>query len=163
RSRATIAGRPRRPARFSSTPATSPPAGARRASRRSTIISSIAELAGSRRWKPARHGSSGRAFQKGMRTPFIANPASLAHHGPMMGQLPAVLFGNAALALAACATPVPPGEVTRLHTIASPGWASGTRYVVERAPLADPAAMADRQPSLEWNSYRVAVERQLQL
>ncbi len=81
----------------------------------------------------------------------------------MMRQLPAVLIGTAALALAACATPVPPVEVTRFHTIASPGWASGTRYVVDSAPLADPAAMADRQPSLEWNSYRVAVERQLQL
>ena len=96
--------------------------------------------------------------------PFIAKPASLAHHELMMRHLSAVLLGPATLALGACATPVPPVEVTRFHTAAPAGWAPGTRYVVDSAPLADPAAMSPGgQPSLEWNSYRMAVERQLQL
>jgi hypothetical protein len=82
----------------------------------------------------------------------------------MMRHLPAVLLGTAALALGACATPIPPVEVTRFHTAAPAGWAPGTRYVIDPAPLADPAGMVGAgQPSLEWDSYRTAVERQLQL
>src|SRR3546814_15817723 len=64
----------------------------------------------------------------------------------------------------ACATPAPPVEVTRFHSAAVAGWAPGTRYVVDPRPLADPAGAASGiQPSLEWDSYRTAVERQLQL
>ena len=82
----------------------------------------------------------------------------------MMRHLPAALTGIAALALSACATPVPPVEVTRFHGAAVAGWAPGTRYVVDNVPLADtPARSSGIQPSLEWDSYRVAVERQLQL
>ncbi|HMO74467.1 MAG TPA: DUF4136 domain-containing protein [Sphingopyxis sp.] len=69
----------------------------------------------------------------------------------------AALLGAAALALGGCATAVPPVEVTRFHTNAAPGWAPGTRYTVDAGAPGDPA------PSIEWNSYRAAVERQLQL
>jgi len=82
----------------------------------------------------------------------------------MMRHRSAALLGLAALALSACATPVPPVEVTRFHSAAVAGWATGTRYVVDPRPLADPAGAASGiQPSLEWDSYRTAVERQLQL
>lgn len=82
----------------------------------------------------------------------------------MMRHRSAALLGLAALALSACATPVPPVEVTRFHSAAVAGWAPGTRYVVDPRPLADPAgATSGIQPSLEWDSYRTAVERQLQL
>ncbi|SNS90888.1 DUF4136 domain-containing protein [Sphingopyxis indica] len=82
----------------------------------------------------------------------------------MMRHLPAVLLGTAALALAACATPVPPVEVTRFHSEAVAGWAPGTRYVIDEVPLADTTGMTSGiQPSLEWDSYRTAVERQLRL
>src|SRR3546814_13620944 len=82
----------------------------------------------------------------------------------MMRHRSAALLGLAALALSACATPVPPVEVTRFHSAAVAGWAPGTRYVVDPRPLADPAGAASGiQPSLEWDSYRTAVERQLQL
>src|SRR3546814_14366991 len=57
------------------------PAGAGRASRRSTIISSIADRAAD-----------------GVAKPFIAKPASQAHHARMMRHLPAALLGIAALA-----------------------------------------------------------------
>lgn len=81
----------------------------------------------------------------------------------MMRHLPAALLGAVALALGGCATVVPPVEVTRFHANAPAGWAPGTRYFVDVAPLADAAGMADSKASLEWNSYRTAVERQLQL
>ncbi|WP_260581633.1 DUF4136 domain-containing protein [Sphingopyxis sp. PET50] len=74
----------------------------------------------------------------------------------------AALLCAAALALGGCATAVPPVEVTRFHNIV-PGWAPGTRYAIDGEPLGDPAAMAGATaPSLEWNSYRTAVEQQLQ-
>lgn len=75
----------------------------------------------------------------------------------MMHHLSVALLSAAALALGGCATAVPPVEVTRFHN-AIPGWAPGTRYAIQTAPLDDPAAM----PSIEWNSYRAAVEQQLQ-
>lgn len=75
----------------------------------------------------------------------------------MMHHLSVALLSAAALALGGCATAVPPVEVTRFHK-AIPGWAPGTRYAIQTAPLDDPAAM----PSIEWNSYRAAVEQQLQ-
>ena len=68
------------------------------------------------------------------------------------------LLGAAALALGGCATAVPPVEVTRFHN-AIPGWAPGTRYAIATAPLDGPAA---GMPSMEWNSYRTAVDQQLQ-
>ena len=68
------------------------------------------------------------------------------------------LLAAAALALGGCATAVPPVEVTRFHN-AVPGWAPGTRYAIATAPLDGPAA---GMPSIEWNSYRAAVDQQLQ-
>lgn len=68
------------------------------------------------------------------------------------------LLAAAALALGGCATVVPPVEVTRFHN-AAPTWAPGTRYAIATAPLDGPAA---GMPSLEWNSYRAAVDQQLQ-
>lgn len=76
----------------------------------------------------------------------------------------ATLLVAASLALGGCATAVPPVEVTRFHGAAVAGWAPGTRYTVDTAPLGDAAAMVGAtEPSLEWSSYRTAVERQLQL
>lgn len=72
------------------------------------------------------------------------------------------LLTAVAFALGGCATAVPPVEVTRFHN-AAPGWAPGTRYTVDDAPLGDPSAMAGaRTASLEWTTYRGAVEQQLQ-
>lgn len=71
----------------------------------------------------------------------------------------AALLCAAALALGGCATAVPPVEVTRFHTNAVAGWAPGTRYAIATAPLDGPGAA---MPSLEWNSYRTAVDQQLQ-
>src|SRR3546814_5728053 len=71
----------------------------------------------------------------------------------------------AALALGGCATAVPPVEVTRFHTNAVAGWAPGTRYAIATAPLDGPGTEvpgATAMPSLEWNSYRTAVDQQLQ-
>jgi hypothetical protein len=68
------------------------------------------------------------------------------------------LLAAAALLLGGCATAVPPVEVTRFHNTA-PAWAPGTRYAIATAPLDGPAA---GMPSLEWNSYRSAVDQQLQ-
>lgn len=68
------------------------------------------------------------------------------------------LLAAAALALGGCATAVPPVEVTRFHNTA-PAWAPGTRYAIATAPLDGPAT---GMPSLEWNSYRSAVDQQLQ-
>lgn len=68
------------------------------------------------------------------------------------------LLAAAALALGGCATAVPPVEVTRFHN-AVPAWAPGTRYAIATAPLDGPAA---GMPSIEWNSYRAAVDQQLQ-
>ena len=76
----------------------------------------------------------------------------------MTRPLSAALLVAAALALGGCATAVPPVEVTRFHT-AVPGWAPGTRYAIATAPVDGPAA---GMPSLEWNSYRAAVDQQLQ-
>lgn len=59
-----------------------------------------------------------------------------------------------ALSLGGCATMVPPVEVTRFHNAVA--WAPGTRYVVA-------TETGDASPSMEWSSYRAAVERQLQL
>src|SRR3546814_20313065 len=78
----------------------------------------------------------------------------------MMRHLPAALLGIAAPALSACATPVPPVEVTRFHSIAVAGWAPGTLYVVDPRPLADPTGPTRGiQPSLEWDSYRTERKR----
>ena len=68
------------------------------------------------------------------------------------------LLSAAALTLGGCATAVPPVEVTRFHN-AVPGWAPGTRYAIATAPVDGPAA---GMPSIEWNSYRTAVDQQLQ-
>jgi len=68
------------------------------------------------------------------------------------------LLCAAALTLGGCATAVPPVEVTRFHN-AVPGWAPGTRYAIATAPLDGPGA---GMPSIEWNSYRNAVDQQLQ-
>jgi hypothetical protein len=88
---------------------------------------------------------------------------SVAHDRAMMRQFPLLLLSAAALALGGCATAVPPVEVTRFHSNA-PAWPTGTRYQVEIAPLGDASQMVgSTQPSLEWNTYRLAVERQLQL
>jgi hypothetical protein len=88
----------------------------------------------------------------------------LAHDTGMMRHLSVALPFAAALALGGCATAVPPVEVTRFHSNAVAGWAPGTRYTVDTAPLGDAAAMPGAAvPSLEWSSYRGAVERQLQL
>ena len=82
----------------------------------------------------------------------------------MTRHIPAALLCAAALAFGGCATAVPPVEVTRFHGGAVAGWAPGTRYVVDTAPLGDASAMVGAtQPSLEWASYRTAVDRQLQL
>ena len=82
----------------------------------------------------------------------------------MMRHLSVALLGAAALALGGCATAVPPVEVTRFHTDAVAGWAPGTRYAIATAPLdaPEPAAPGAGMPSLEWNSYRAAVDQQLQ-
>lgn len=76
----------------------------------------------------------------------------------MMRSSSVALLTAAALALGGCATVVPPVEVTRFHN-ALPGWASGTRYAIATAPLDGSVAA---MPSIEWNSYRAAVEQQLQ-
>ena len=82
----------------------------------------------------------------------------------MTRHLSVALLGSAALALGGCATAVPPVEVTRFHTNAAPGWAPGTRYAIATAPLDAPGngAPGTAMPSLEWNSYRAAVDQQLQ-
>jgi len=82
----------------------------------------------------------------------------LAHDDGMTRQISVALLCAAALSLGGCAAAVPPVEVTRFHN-AAPGWASGTRYAIATAPLDGPAA---GMPSLEWNSYRAAVDQQLQ-
>lgn len=71
------------------------------------------------------------------------------------------LLGAAALTLGGCATAVPPVEVTRFHN-AAPGWAPGTRYAIATAPVDGPVGPGAAMPSLEWNSYRAAVDQQLQ-
>jgi hypothetical protein len=102
----------------------------------------------------------GRIF---LRILFIARPDFVAHDARMTSYLPAALLAAASLALGGCATAVPPVEVTRFHGNAPAGWASGTRYAVDEAPLGDPAAMIGANAvSLEWSSYRTAVEQQLQ-
>ena len=85
----------------------------------------------------------------------------MAHDAQMMRHLSATLLVAASLALGGCATAVPPVEVTRFHGNAAAGWAPGTRYGVDTSPLGD-AAAASSAPSLEWSSYRAAVEQQLQ-
>ncbi|QCB56649.1 DUF4136 domain-containing protein [Sphingopyxis sp. PAMC25046] len=88
----------------------------------------------------------------------------------MTRHVSAALLAAAALALGGCATAVPPVEVTRFHTNAAPSWAPGTRYAIATAPLDAPGTFdAPRtrppgaaMPSLEWNSYRAAVDQQLQ-
>ena len=86
----------------------------------------------------------------------------------MTRPLSAALLAAAALAMAGCATAVPPVEVTRFHTNAPAGWAPGTRYAIATAPLDAPGAQTPSavpgaaMPSLEWNSYRAAVDQQLQ-
>ncbi|MCC2601378.1 DUF4136 domain-containing protein [Sphingopyxis yananensis] len=82
----------------------------------------------------------------------------------MMRSLSFVLLGSASLMLGACATAVPPVEVTRFHTNQPAAWQAGSRYVVDTVPLTDPSqSVGASASSLEWNSYRAAVERQLQL
>lgn len=88
----------------------------------------------------------------------------MAHDVWMMRQYTPALLVAAALALGGCATAVPPVEVTRFHSVAVSAWAPGAQYRVNAVPLGDPAALGGAAaPSLEWDSYRVAVERQLQL
>lgn len=74
-----------------------------------------------------------------------------------------VLLGAAMLTLGGCATAVPPVEVTRFHN-AVPGWEPGTRYAIATAPLDASGAGGPGagMPSIEWNSYRTAVDQQLQ-
>ncbi|WP_033075227.1 DUF4136 domain-containing protein [Sphingopyxis sp. MWB1] len=67
----------------------------------------------------------------------------------------------ASLFLGGCVTPVPPVEVTRFHTPSLASFATGTRYVIDPNPMGDPAAAPLGEPSLEWSSYRTAVEQQL--
>jgi Domain of unknown function (DUF4136) len=93
-----------------------------------------------------------------LRIPFIAKPLFVAHDGAMTRPVYAALLTAAALALGGCATAVPPVEVTRFHN-AVPGWAPGTRYAIATAPLDSPGAGLS---SIEWNSYRAAVDQQLQ-
>src|SRR3546814_15163238 len=82
----------------------------------------------------------------------------------MMRHLPAALLGIAALALSACATPVPPVEVTRFHIIAVAGWAPGTLYVVDPRTLADTTGRTSgSQQWLEWDRDRTARPRPLRL
>lgn len=82
----------------------------------------------------------------------------------MKRSIPLVLLATVALSIGGCATAVPPVEVTRFHSNAPSTWAVGTRYVVDEAPLSDAAQMlGTTSASLEWNSYRAAVERQMQL
>jgi len=90
--------------------------------------------------------------------PFIAKPYSLAHDTRMTRQISVALLCAAALSFGGCATAVPPVEVTRFHN-AVPSWAPGTRYAIATAPLDGPGA---GMPSIEWNSYRAAVDQQLQ-
>lgn len=74
------------------------------------------------------------------------------------------LLVAAALILGGCATAVPPVEVTRFHSNVVSTWAPGAQYRVDDVPLVDPVAMGGPSVrSLEWDSYRAAVERQLQL
>ena len=108
--------------------------------------------------------------------PFIAKPYLLAHDAGMTRHVSAALLAAAALALGGCATAVPPVEVTRFHTNAAPSWAPGTRYAIATAPLDAPGTFdvpgtfdapgtrppGAAMPSLEWNSYRAAVDQQLQ-
>ena len=94
------------------------------------------------------------------RIPFIAKPYFVAHDMQMTRQISVALLCAAALALAGCATAVPPVEVTRFHTSAPAGWAPGTRYAIATTPL--DGAPGAGMPSLEWNSYRAAVDQQLQ-
>src|SRR3546814_19907736 len=97
------------------------------------------------------------------RVPFIAKPASRAQHARMMRHRSAALLGLAALALSACATPVPPVEVTRFHSAAVAGWAPGTRYVVDPRPLAAPAGAASGiPPSPERDTFPPAVQGHVQ-
>ena len=93
-----------------------------------------------------------------MGIPFIAKPYLLAHDDGMTRQISVALLCAAALSFGGCATAVPPVEVTRFHN-AVPSWAPGTRYAIATAPLDGPGA---GMPSLEWNSYRAAVDQQLQ-
>lgn len=79
----------------------------------------------------------------------------------MTRQISVALLCAAALSFGGCATAVPPVEVTRFHASAPAGWAPGTRYTVDAAPLGNAGAMVDA-PSLEWGTYRTAVEQQLQ-
>lgn len=81
----------------------------------------------------------------------------------MTRHFPVALLSAAALALGSCATAVPPVEVTRFHN-ALPGWAPGTRYAIATAPLDASGAGGPGagMPSIEWNSYRAAVDQQLQ-
>ncbi len=71
----------------------------------------------------------------------------------MVKRLKCALAGIALLPLAACVTPVGPVEVTRFHRGDAAPIARGT-IAVEPAPGADAG-------SLEWQSYRNAVMRQL--
>jgi len=87
----------------------------------------------------------------------------LTHDERMTRPLSVALLSAAALALGGCATAVPPVEVTRFHTNAVAGWAPGTRYAIATAPLDGPGTTPGAgMPSLEWNSYRTAVDQQLQ-
>ncbi len=101
-----------------------------------------------------------------MVAPFIAKAAILPHDARMTRIFSAFVAPLAVgfLALGGCATQVPPVSVTRFHTDAVNGWAAGKTYVVDASPLTDTSSSTEAIPSeLEWNSYRVAIERQLKL
>lgn len=87
----------------------------------------------------------------------------VAHDIVMKRALSLILLSSASLMLGACATAVPPVEVTRFHTNQPAAWQSGARYVVDSTPLADASQpLGATTSSLEWNSYRAAVEREMQ-
>lgn len=95
---------------------------------------------------------------------LIAIWHGMAHDDGMKRSLSFMLLGSVSLMLGACATAVPPVEVTRFHNNQPAAWQAGSRYVVDPTPLADPSQnVGSPTLSMEWNSYRAAVERQLQL
>ena len=82
----------------------------------------------------------------------------MTHNASRLTQLVA-----GSLLLAGCATSVPPVAVTRFHAAQPAALAAGTRYRIDAAPLADSdQAVGAATPSLEWTSYRAAVDRELQ-
>lgn len=81
----------------------------------------------------------------------IAKAAGQAHDAAMIRRLLLIPFTAASLALAGCATAVPPVSVTRFHTPAVASLIPGTAYRL--------AESADG--GLEATSYRLAVDNEL--